>query len=200
VRKFVVVGLIILGLGALAVIVPASASQNASGARWAPRQASSVKGLTPQADVTPQAASDAFSTDDNFVTKTFNHLNSATNGSAIAETWMDSGFDDTATAVNTQGVARGILLPKALRVSLQVQLRGVDANNVDQLVATSSTVNSAGKLTVQVATPEIALATDPHCFFYTRVTVGIRWSDNRLSTVVFEEPIQFSPGPTACVV
>jgi hypothetical protein len=193
VRKIAVIGLIVLALGALAVIVPASASQNGpSGARWAPRQGHGSNGLT------PQAATDVFTTNDNFFTQTYNHFGSASRGSAIAETWMESGFDDTGVATNTQGVARAILLPKALRVSLQVQLRGTNINGDDQLVTTSSTANSSGRLTVQIATPEITLATDTRCFFYTRVTVGIRWSDNRLSTVTFEEPIQFTPGPTAC--
>ncbi len=192
-RKIAVIGLIVLALGALAVIVPASASQNGpSGARWAPRQGLSSNGLT------PQAANDAFTTNDNFFTHTYNHFGYPSLGSVIAETWMNSGYDDTGLATNTQGVARAILLPKALRVSLKVELRGTDVNGADQLVTSSSTVNSSGKLTVQVATPEITLATDPRCFFYTRVTVAIRWSDLRLSTVTLEEPIQFTPGPTAC--
>ena len=192
-KRIIIAVLAILALGAVAVIVPASASQNApSGARWAQRPGHSSSGLA------PQAVGDAFSTNDNFFTQTFNHFGNASLGSAIGETWMNSGFDVNGVALNTQGVARAILLPKAARVSIQVELRGENSVGTDQLVTTSSTVNSSGRLTVQVATPEISLASDPRCFFYTRVHMGIRWSDGRLSSVVFEEPIGFTPGPTAC--
>jgi hypothetical protein len=63
VRKLTVIGLIVLALGALAVIVPASASQNGpSGARWASRQGHATSGLA------PQAPTDVFTTNDNFFT------------------------------------------------------------------------------------------------------------------------------------
>lgn len=192
-RKITVIGLIILALGALAVIVPASASQNAkSGSRYVARTG---QGTT---SVTPQAPGDAFTANDNFITQTFNHFGNPSLGSAIAETWLESGLDSNLNATNVQGVARAILLPKALRASIKVQLRGSNAAGDDQLIAQSSTVNSAGKLTVQVATPEIVLATDPHCDYYQQVTVGIRWSDLRLTTVTFATPLSFLPGPTAC--
>jgi hypothetical protein len=193
VRKFVVIGLIVLALGAVAIIVPASAGQNApSGARYTARGGQSAQ------DLAPQAVGDAHIANDNFFSRTFNHFGNASLGSAIGETWMESGLDANFNATNTQGVARAILLPKALRASVKVELRGFDVNGVDQLVASSSTVNSSGRLTVQVATPEISLATDPHCSFYTQVTIGIRWSDLRLTTVVFGTPLSFLPGPTAC--
>ena len=191
-RKFAVIGLIVLGLGALAVIVPASASQNGpSGARWAPRQAAGSNGLA------PQAATDQFTTNDNFVSKTYNHLGNASLGAVIAETWMESGFNDSNVATNTQGFTRAILLPKATRVAIRVDLHGTTETD-DVVVARSSTVNSSGKLSVQVATPEIFLPTSSRCFFYTEVHLAIRWSDGRLSNVFFQEPISFVPGPTAC--
>jgi hypothetical protein len=193
VRKIAVIGLIVLGLGALAVIVPASASQNAqSGPRWAARHAQAAK------NVAPNAAGDVFTANDNFSSRTLNHFGNAANGSAIAETWLESGLDADLNAKNAQGFARVILLPKALRASVRVELRGTTATGDDALVARSGTVNSSGKLTVQVATPEITLATDPRCSFYQLVTVSIRWSDNRLSTIVFDTPLSFTPGPTAC--
>jgi uncharacterized MAPEG superfamily protein len=194
VRKIGLVGLIILVSGALAMIVPARASQNAgSGARWTARPRASATGATPQA-----AAAGATVANDNFFTRTFNHFGNASLGSVIGETWLASGLNANFDAVNTQGVARAFLLPKALRVSLQVELRGADSNGNDQLVARSSKVNSAGKLTIQVATPKITLASDPRCFFYTLVHIGIRWSDGRLSTTTLEAPLGFTPGPTAC--
>jgi hypothetical protein len=188
-----VIGLIVLALGAVAVIVPVAASQDApSGARWVPRNGVSSK------DLTPQAVSDAFTTNDNFFTLTYNHFGSPSLGSVVAETWMESGFDDTGTAVNLQGFTRAILLPKAVRVAIRVDLHGITASNDDVIVARSSTVNSAGRLTVQVATPEIFLPTETRCFFYTVVHAAIRWSDGRLSSVAFQEPIAFTPGPTGC--
>lgn len=194
-RKIGIFAVIILALGASAVILPASASQSASsGPRWLPRH-----GLSSN-NVTPQAPSDAFTTNDNFVTVTFNHFGKPSFGSVVAETWLESGHDDTGTAVNAQGFSRAILLPKALRVAVQVDLHGLDATGGnDQVVAHSSAVNSSGRLTVQVATPEILLATSTKCSFYTVVHMAIRWSDNRLSTVVFDQPVAFQPGPTgAC--
>ena len=194
-RKIGILALIILALGASAVILPASASQSASGGpRWLPRH-----GLS-SSDVTPQAPSDAFTTNDNFFTLTFNHFGNPSFGSVVAETWLESGHDDTDTAVNAQGFTRAILLPKALRVSVQVDLHGLDAiGENDEIIARSSAVNSSGRLTVQVATPEIFLPTSTKCFFYTVVHMGIRWSDNRLSSVVFDQPVAIQPGPTgAC--
>lgn len=192
-RKIGVLALIILALGVSAMILPASASQSASsGPRWLPRHGLSSNG------VTPQAPTDAFTSNDNFVTVTFNHFGKPSFGSVVAETWLESGHDDTGTAVNAQGFTRAILLPKALRVAVQVDLHGLDAiGENDQVLARSSAVNSSGRLTVQVATPEIFLPTSTKCFFYTVVHMAIRWSDNRLSSVVFDQPIAVQPGPTA---
>lgn len=192
-RKVVVIGLIVLALGAVAVIVPAAASQDApSGAHWAARPGQSSTGLA------PQAAGDSFTTNDNFVTVTWNHLGKASLGSVVSETWLNTGFNSSNTAVNTQGVTRSILLPKAVRVATRVQLRGVDVNGIERVLATSSTLNSSGRLSVQVATPEITLASSTSCFFFTVVSMAIRWSDGRLSSVTFDQPIGFTPGATAC--
>jgi hypothetical protein len=77
-----------------------------------------------------------------FFTQTLNHFGSASKGSVIAETWAEDGFNASNQEVNTQGVVRAILLPKALRVSAKVQLFGVDASDNEHLLASSSTVNS----------------------------------------------------------
>jgi hypothetical protein len=198
VRKITVIGLIVLALGALAVIVPAKAAQTGSGASdhrvLRPRQITAQSSrLAPHlktssgVSVVPQAANDAFVFNNSFVTQTFNHFGNPANGSVIAETWGEDGITSDGVEQNTQGIARAILLPKALRVSLQTQLIGFSSfdDQTGHLLATSSTINSAGKLTVQAATPEINLLNSSDCFFLTTVHAGIRWSDNRLSTVDF---------------
>jgi hypothetical protein len=191
---------ITLALLVLTVGLPASASQGAAdrGAE-VPHHRYSSNGFAPRGDLARQAAaSDAFVANDNFFTLTFNHFGNPANGSTIAETWLETGFDELSTANNTQGVVRAILLPKTLRVSVEVELHGITADDQDELINMSSEVNSSGALTVQAATPEITLATDPHCFYFTVVNLGIRWSDNRLTRRTFSEPVSFSPGPTAC--
>jgi hypothetical protein len=196
VRKFTVIGLMVLALGALAVIVPAKAAQTGSGDHRVPRprQVTAQSGkLAPHlktssgVSLVPQAANDAFVFNNSFVTRTFNHFGNAANGSVIAETWGEDGITSDGVEQNTQGIARAILLPKASRVSLQTRLIGFSSfdDQAGHLLATSSTVNSAGKLTVQVATPEISLLNSSDCFYLTTVHMGIRWSDNRLSTVDF---------------
>ncbi len=175
-RKIVAVVLFTL---ALAVVVPASASQRTG--THAPRVARQGLGAL--------AVGDAFTANDNFFSQTLNHLANPALGSVIAEQWLEIGFDANGVAQNIQGFTRGILLPKALRVSVRVELWGVDSSSQETLLTNSSTLNSAGKLTVQVATPEIGLATDSHCGFFTVIHVGIRWSDQRLTTVTIEEPV-----------
>jgi hypothetical protein len=197
VRKITVIGLIILALGALAVIVPAKAAQkdNAADHRMLrPRHLTAqAGGLAPHlktssgVSVVPQAANDAFVFNFSFTTQTFNHFGNAANGSAIAETWGEDGITAAGVEQNTQGIARAFLLPKAARVSLKTTLIGFSSfeDQAGHIVTTSSTVNSAGKTTVRAATPEVNLLTSPDCFFATTVHMGIRWSDNRLSTVDF---------------
>jgi hypothetical protein len=196
VRKITVIGLIVLALGALAVIVPAKAAQTASGDHRVPRPrqlTAQSRQLAPHlktssdVSVVPQAATDAFVFNNSFVTRTFNHFGNPANGSVIAETWGEDGITADGVEQNTQGISRAILLPKALRVSLQTRLIGFSSfdDQTGHLVASSSTINSAGKLTVQAATPEISLSSSPDCFFLTTVHMGIRWSDSRLSTVDF---------------
>jgi hypothetical protein len=184
----------------LTVGLPASASQGtADGGETAPPHRYRSNGYAPVGGLVEMlAAGDAFVANDNFFTRTFNHFADPAHGSAIAETWLETGFDESSTAKNTQGVVRAILLPHTLRVSVQVFLHGVTATNQDQIINHSGEVNSSGALTVQTATPEIDLATSPYCFFYTGVTLGLRWSDNRLTRVSYTEPVSFSPGPTAC--
>jgi hypothetical protein len=192
-----VIGLIVLALGALAVIVPAKAAQRGGAADnrvLRPRQLTAqARQLAPHlktssgVSVAPQAATDAFVFNNNFVTQTFNHFGNAANGSAIGETWGEDGINAAGDPQNTQGIARAFLLPKASRVSLKTTLIGF--TNFDDVtghvVTTSGTINSAGKTTVRAATPEISLVTSPDCFFATTVHMGIRWSDGRLSTVDF---------------
>ncbi len=195
-RKITVIGLIVLALGALAVIVPAKAAQTGSGDHRVlrPRQATAQSGkLAPHlktssdVSVVPQAANDVSVFNTSFVTRTFNHFANPANGSVIAETWGEDGITSAGVEQNTQGIARAILLPKALRVSLQTRLIGFSSfdDQTGHVLATSSTVNSSGKLTVRVATSEINLLNSSDCFFLTTVHMGIRWSDNRLSTVDF---------------
>jgi len=197
VRKITVIGLIVLALGALAVIVPAKAAQKGSAASdrvLRPRHLTAqAGGLAPRlktssgVSVVPQAANDAFVFNNNFVTRTFNHFGNAANGSAVGETWGEDGITAADVTQNTQGIARAFLLPKASRVSLKTTLIGFSSfdDDIGHIVTTSSTINSAGKPTVQAATPEISLLTSSDCFFATTVHMGIRWSDNRLSTVDF---------------
>jgi hypothetical protein len=132
----------------------------------------------------------SFDINDGFYTQTFNHFGNPASGSVIGETWGETHWDDT-DPVNTQGVARAILLHRALRVSLKVQLWGVTDTSTD-LITESGTVNSAGRRTVQVATPEVPnLQGDPHCVFFTVVDMSIRWDDGRLSRVRFEMPVGY---------
>ena len=194
-RKIAVIGLIVLALGALAVIVPAKAAQKAGSADdrvLRPRQLTAQSSqLAPHlktssgVSVEPQAATDAFVFNQSFVTRTFNHFGNAALGSVIAETWGEDGITSDGVEQNTQGIARAILLPKATRVSLKTTLIGFSSfdDQIGHVVTTSSTINSAGKLTVRAATPEISLLSSPDCFFATTVHMGIRWSDSRLSTV-----------------
>ena len=195
-RKTAVIGLIVLALGALAVIVPAKAAQkdNADNRVLRPRLLTAqARQLAPRVktssgvSVVPQAATDAFVFNNSFVTQTFNHFGNPTLGSAVGETWGEDGITADGTEQNTQGIARAFLLPKASRVSLKTTLIGFSSfdDQTGHIVTTSTTVNSAGKLTVRVATPEIDLFTSPDCFFATTVHMGIRWSDGRLSTVDF---------------
>ena len=198
-RKIVVAGLIILGLGALAVIVPASASQNTpNGTGRALRHGSSSRSLA------PLAAGDAFVSNDDFFTQTFNHFGDPARGSVVGESWIETGFDNANTPQDIQGFTRTILLPHALRTSLKVQLYGFVTLDVNpDLITSSSTVNSAGALTRQVATPEIPasqLANDPHCFFFALATISIRWDDGRLSSnLILDPPVVVSnPSNPAC--
>jgi hypothetical protein len=196
VRKIAVIGLIVLALGALAVIVPAKAAQQGNDNQRVARPrllTAQARQLAPrvrtssEVSVVPQATGDAFVFNESFVTQTFNHFGNASLGSVIAETWGEDGITSDGIVRNTQGVSRAILLPKASRVSLKTTLLGFSSfdDQVGHVVTTSSTINSAGKLTVQARTPEINLFVQPECFFATTVHMGIRWSDGRLSTVDF---------------
>ena len=190
---------ITLAMLVLTVGLPASASQDtADGGAAIPAHSYRSHGYTPTGGLGLRAANDAFVANDNFFTQTYRHFGDAANGSAIVETWLETGFSEASTAKNTQGVVRGILLPHTLRVSVQVDLHGVTADNQDKVINHSGEANSSGALTVQAKSPETTLATSPYCFFYTAVNVGLRWSDNRLTRVGFTEPVSFSPGPTAC--
>lgn len=199
-RKIAVIGLIVLGLGAFAVIVPASASQNAPNELGrALRPGATTKSLA------PQAAGDDFTSNDNFATRTFNHFGNPSLGSVVAESWIETGFDNVTGPTNIQGFARTILLPKALRTSLRVQLFGIVDPTTDppELINSSGTVNSSGKLISQVAAPELsvaAMASDPHCWFFQSATLSIRWSDNRLTSNLFVDPqtIVFNFANPAC--
>jgi hypothetical protein len=196
VRKIAAITLAML---VLTVGLPASASQDtADGGAAIPAHSYRSHGYAPTGGLGLRAASDAFVANDNFFTQTYRHFGDAANGSAIVETWLETGFSESSTAKNTQGVVRGILLPHTLRVSVQVDLHGVTADNQDKVINHSGEANSSGALTVQAKSPETTLATSPYCFFYTAVNVGLRWSDNRLTRVGFTEPVSFSPGPTAC--
>src|SRR5262245_46603091 len=105
-RKIAVIGLIVLGLGALAVIVPASASQTKPNqVGRALRPGATTKGLA------PQAPGDAFTSNDDFATRTINHFGNPANGSVVGESWIETGLDVAGTPTNIQAFARTILLP-----------------------------------------------------------------------------------------
>jgi hypothetical protein len=51
-------------------------------------------------------------------------------------------------------------------------------------------VNSGTAASVQVKTPEVNVRSAP-CLLWTKAFVTIRWSDNRLSSVSFENPVGY---------
>jgi hypothetical protein len=176
---------IVLAMAALlAVIPPASAGPVASDkAEKAIRQR-----------LAPDAPIDAYRINDGFYSKTYNHFGNPALGIVVAETWGETGWRSTPEGDipdNTQGFVRALLLRRTLRAAVRVELWGATETTAD-LITSSSTVNSAGAPTVQVATPELPnLPGDPHCIFWTVVFLSIRWDDNRLSHVTFEMPFWY---------
>ena len=169
----------------LAIANVGSAASPSSGREAAARRATQH----PSAAAAP---GDTFVINEGFTTKTYNHLGNPANGILTAETWGETGWivGDDFVPRNTQGVVRALKQSKVLRVAVRVELWGT--GDTDQLLASSSTVNSGAASSVQVKTPEIVLGTAP-CFLWTRAFVTIRWSDNRLSNVSFEIPLYFNP-------
>ena len=175
---------IVLAMLALAAVAPpAGASQTSEKTERATRNR-----------LAPDAPQDSYRINDGIYSKTYNHLGNPALGIVVAVTWGETGWVSTATgdvADNTQGFARALLLRRALRVAIRVELYGATETTAD-LITSSSTVNSSGKPTVQVATPEVPnLQADPHCIFWTRVFLAIRWDDQRLSNVSFEMPFWY---------
>jgi hypothetical protein len=168
----------------LALANVGSAASPSSGREAAARRAAQH----PSAAAAPN---DTFVINDGFVTKTYNHLGNPANGILTAETWGETGWvvGDLPVPSNTQGVVRALKQSKVLRVAVRVELWG-NAAGGDQVLASSSTVNSGTAPSVQVKTPEVNLRTAP-CFLWTRAFVTIRWSDNRLSSVSFEMPVGY---------
>jgi hypothetical protein len=187
VRKIGLVVLVVLALGAFSVIIPASASQST------PNKLGSV--LRPGATSSPQAAlapGDVDAFNENFITTTYNHFADPSRGTVVAESWIEGGVDSDNNSTNIQAIARTILLPKALRTQMRVQLFGlVDLNSTPELINSSGTINSSGKLILRVAAPELSvadMATDPHCWFFQFTTLSIRWSDGRLTSGLTLDP------------
>jgi hypothetical protein len=169
----------------LAIANVGSAASPSSGREAAARRAAAA----------PDAANDAFVINEGFVTKTYNHLGNPANGILTAETWGETGWISTETEPgglvpnNSQGVVRALKQSKVLRVAVRVELWGWDVPEpgIPRLLASSSTVNSGTAASAQVKTPEINVRTAP-CLLWTKAFVTIRWSDNRLSSVSFENP------------
>jgi hypothetical protein len=184
VRKVLAIVLAMLALAA--VVPPAGANPTSEEAEKAIRNRLGAQAV--------QAPQDSYRINDGFYSQTYNHLGNPARGIVVADTWGETGWVSTETgdvADNTQGFARALLLRRTLRVAVRVELWGATETTAD-LITSSSTVNSSGAPTVQVATPEVPnLQADPHCIFWTVVFLAIRWDDNRLSNVSFEMPFWY---------
>jgi hypothetical protein len=175
----------------LAIANVGSAASPSSGREAAARRAA-------QQPMATDAANDVFVINDGFVTKTYDHLGNPANGILTAETWGETGWTSLQTEPgglvpnNSQGVVRALKQSKVLRVAVRVELWGIDVPEpgIARLLASSSTVNSGTAPSVQVKTPEVNIRTAP-CLLWTRAFVTIRWSDNRLSSVSFENPVGY---------
>jgi hypothetical protein len=178
----------LLALTLLLAIANVGSAATSSPAREAAARRAAQQALA------PDAANDVFAINDGFVTKTYYHFGNPASGIVTAETWGETGWTDpgdgSVVPNNSQGVVRALKQSKVLRVSVRVELWGTDDANVDHQLATSSTVNSGTAASAQVKTPEIDVRTAP-CLLWTRAFVGIRWSDNRLSSVRFEMPVGY---------
>jgi hypothetical protein len=175
----------------LAIANVGSAASPSSGREAAARRAA-------QQPMATDAANDVFVINDGFVTKTYDHLGNPANGILTAETWGETGWTSLQTEPgglvpnNSQGVVRALKQSKVLRVAVRVELWGIDVPEpgIARLLASSSTVNSGSAPSAQVKTPEVNVRTAP-CLLWTRAFVTIRWSDNRLSSVSFENPVGY---------
>jgi hypothetical protein len=175
----------------LAIANVGSAASPSSGREAAARRAA-------QQPMATDAANDVFVINDGFVTKTYDHLGNPANGILTAETWGETGWTSLQTEPgglvpnNSQGVVRALKQSKVLRVAVRVELWGIDVPEpgIARLLASSSTVNSGTAPSAQVKTPEVNIRTAP-CLLWTRAFVTIRWSDNRLSSVSFENPVGY---------
>jgi hypothetical protein len=186
-RKRTTVSATLLALTLLLAIANAGSAASSSPAREAAARRAAQQALA------PTAANDVFAINDGFVTQTYYHFGNPANGIVTAETWGETGWTDTGDGSvvpnNSQGVVRALKQSKVLRVSARVELWGSDGAEDHQL-ATSTTVNSGTAASAQVKTPEVDVRTAP-CLLWTRAFVGIRWSDNRLSSVSFEMPVGY---------
>jgi hypothetical protein len=172
----------------LAIANAGSAATTPSGREAAARRAA-------QQRLAAAAPNDVFTINDGFVTNTYNHFGNPANGILTAETWGETGWIEdapggTVSPNNSQGVVRALKQSKVLRVAVRVELWGVDGPGTEQLLASSSTVNSGTAASARVATPEVNVRTAP-CLLWTRAFVSIRWSDNRLSSVSLEMPVGY---------
>jgi hypothetical protein len=144
--------------------------------------------------VAPNSPADIFTINDGFVTNTYNHFGNPASGVLVAETWGETGWSDAGGGLvepnTSQGVVRALKQHRVLRTSVRVELWATEDTGQNRMLAQSSTVNSGTALQATVATPEIDVRTAP-CFLWTRAFVGIRWTDNRLSSVVFEMPVGY---------
>ena len=176
---------IVVAMAALLVVIPPASAGPATSdkAEKAIRQR-----------LAPNAPTDTYRINDGFFSKTFNHFGNPARGMVVADTWGETGWMQTPEGDipdNTQGFVRALLMRRTLRVAVRVELWGQIETTPD-LITSSSTVNSSGASTVQVATPELPnLPGDPHCIFWTVVFMSIRWDDNRLSNVSFEMPFWY---------
>jgi hypothetical protein len=174
----------VLALMLLLAIANAGSAATSSGRDAAARRAAQQ----------PLAANDAFTINDGFVTKTYNHLGNPANGILTAETWGETGWIDDAgggaVPNNSQGVVRALKQSKVLRVAVRVELWGADGPGTERMLTSSSAVNSGTAASAQVATPEVDIRTAP-CLLWTQAFVTIRWSDNRLSSLSFEMPVGY---------
>jgi hypothetical protein len=190
-RKHTAASVVLLALALLLAVANTASTAAPDQARRAAARRAAAHPMAP--GVAPNSPADLFTINDGFVSNTYSHFANPALGVLVAETWGETGWSDAGGGFvepnTSQGVVRALKQHRVLRTAVRVELWGTDDAG-DHRLATSSTRNSGTALQVTIATPEIDVRTAP-CFLWTRAFVAIRWTDNRLSNVVFEMPVGY---------